>query len=58
MPSFKVLPVIRQFVIGLSPQKPEFKPRSFYVGAEVDKQHLDRFFCDYFNFTPVDTLHQ
>jgi hypothetical protein len=36
-PIFKVLPVIRQLLIGLSLQKPEFKPKSLYVGTEVDK---------------------
>jgi len=43
----KALPVIRQLVIGLSPQKPEIKPQSLYVGAEVDKWHWYRNFCDY-----------
>jgi len=49
---FMALPVIRQLVIGLSPQKPEFKPQSLYVGAEVDKVHWERFFCDYCRHTP------
>jgi len=44
---FKSLPVIRKLVIGLSPLKPEFKPQSLYIGAEVDKWHWNRFFCDY-----------
>jgi hypothetical protein len=50
---FKALPVIWQLVIGLSPQKPEFKPQSLYVGAEVDKWHWDSF-----SVLTVDTLLQ
>jgi hypothetical protein len=50
------MPWLRQLIVGLSPWKPRFTPRSVHVGFVIDKVTLGCVFLQVFQFSPIGII--
>jgi hypothetical protein len=53
---YRVMPWLRQLVVGLSPRRPGFTPGSIHVGIVVDKVTLGQVVLQVLRLSPVNII--